>query len=56
MTCGGVRQAQSAYDRQGFAAPMADDTDPIHPEEQGPAVFSMVEPLLDAFEIAAQER
>ena len=34
---------------------MADHANPIHAKEESPAMFSVVEPLLNAFEIAAQE-
>jgi hypothetical protein len=32
---------------------MADDANPIHTQEKCASVFSVVEPFLDAFEIAA---
>jgi hypothetical protein len=53
MTCSGVSQAQSAHHGEGFAASMADHANAIHTKEKCAAVFSVVEPFLDAFEIAA---
>ena len=55
MTGGGMGQPQSADNRQGFAAAVADDADAIDPEQQSSSVLGMVQSLLDALEIASQE-
>ena len=55
MTGGGVGQAQSTDDRQGFAAAMADHADAIDPQQQSAPMLGVVQPLLDPLEIAAQK-
>ena len=52
---GGVGQPQRTHHREGLAAAVADHADPFHPQQQGPAVFGMVESLLDADQVAAEK-
>lgn len=51
----GMSDSQCADDGKCLAAAMADNGNSVHPEQQRPAVFRMVQPFLDPPEIAAQE-
>ena len=51
----GVGNAQGTHHREGLAAAMADHGNPVDAQEQSSTVLRMVQPLLDAFQVAAQE-
>ena len=49
----GVGNAQGTDHREGLAAAVADHGNAVHAQQQSTTVLGMVEPLLDAFEVAA---
>ena len=48
-------EPQGTDDREGLAAAVADHADAIHPQQQGATMLGVVEALLDADQVAAQE-
>jgi hypothetical protein len=55
MVGGGVGEAQGAEHGESLAAAMADHADPINAQQEGAAMFGMVEAFFNPAQVVDQE-